>query len=259
MHRIILIVLALAVATAGAVMAQVVDYCISVGAATHLRETYALDSQIIETVPANTILKVTYEGARGNWLRIDRNGQTVWMARWVAHSRVNCAGQAVAPAAPAPEAAPVAAPQPSEVDNCCFIGWSCNNDADWVRGFHAYQNNQCTPTGNQPAPVNVAGQSYSFSSHQYGQQPSLGPVTLTPGVWLFEVNTAGYIIVSGLTLSAQSCMTGWLGDHRLQFLFNEGRGQATPAQRRLRIARECSISFDISNSRQPWTFQLRRT
>ncbi len=29
------------------------------------------------------------------------------------------------------------------VDNCCQIGWDCQNDTEWQRGYHVYQASQC--------------------------------------------------------------------------------------------------------------------
>ena len=34
----------------------------------------------------------------------------------------------------------------SAIDNCCYAGWQCNNDQDWINGYHAYKNNQCAAT-----------------------------------------------------------------------------------------------------------------
>ncbi len=30
-----------------------------------------------------------------------------------------------------------------DIDNCCFIGWQCNADAEWTSGYFAYQEDQC--------------------------------------------------------------------------------------------------------------------
>ena len=42
---------------------------------------------------------------------------------------------------------------PAQIDNCCFAGWQCNNDQDWIRGYHAYQNNLCSATPTPPGSV----------------------------------------------------------------------------------------------------------
>ncbi len=36
---------------------------------------------------------------------------------------------------------------PSEANNCCHIGWDCQSEAEWKRGYEAYQNNQCENPG----------------------------------------------------------------------------------------------------------------
>ena len=46
-------------------------------------------------------------------------------------------------------------PQPaasSEIDNCCFLGWQCASDDDWVTGYWAYQNNQCAAPSQRQQP-----------------------------------------------------------------------------------------------------------
>ncbi|MCY3780013.1 MAG: hypothetical protein OXG78_06875 [Chloroflexi bacterium] len=51
--------------------AKAVDYCIEVMHPTNIRSSYSLDSDIWDTVPAGTALRVTYEGTQGNWLKVD--------------------------------------------------------------------------------------------------------------------------------------------------------------------------------------------
>ena len=41
-----------------------------------------------------------------------------------------------------------------KAENCCYYGWNCPTDQNWVDGFHAYRANQCPPP--QP-PASVAG------------------------------------------------------------------------------------------------------
>ncbi|MDE2854250.1 MAG: hypothetical protein OXN88_08780 [Chloroflexota bacterium] len=50
----------------------------------------------------------------------------------------------------------------SEIDNCCFVDRNCQNEADWVAGYWAFQNNQCSapspqqssaPSSPQPAAI----------------------------------------------------------------------------------------------------------
>jgi len=130
--------------------AQPVDYHIRVDNATNLRESYNVNSAVHEKVPAGTILRVLYEGTQGNWLQVERNGARVWIARWLAHSRVDAPGaQPAAPAASAP-----AAQVPANVDNCCYVDRQCMTDEQWSAGWHAYQSGECGQPPNassQPA------------------------------------------------------------------------------------------------------------
>ena len=168
-----LIVLALVCSLYNVVLAQ--RYQIRISYNTNLRASYSTSSRIIETASSGAVLHVT--GNHGRWLQIDRNGQQMWMAGWVGHTRVdnppqsqpanvdNCCfvdrqcntdqewtdgywayqnRQCVAPVQTQTQAPSQSVTTTStDVDNCCFIGWQCNNDDDWNRGYHAYQNNQC--------------------------------------------------------------------------------------------------------------------
>ena len=133
------------------VVAQPVNYCISVADLTNLRTGYSLNHPIIETVPAGTVLRVKYEGIYGNWLKLDRNDWETWMARWVPHSRVNCGNDSPTPVPAqqpsAQQSQPQSQPQPAVsdvVDNMCQIGWTCTTEEEWIRGWHAYQSGQHT-------------------------------------------------------------------------------------------------------------------
>jgi len=47
---------------------------------------------------------------------------------------------------------------PTNIDNCCFAGWQCATNRDWVAGYHAFQRNEC-PSSQPAAPVSApAGQ-----------------------------------------------------------------------------------------------------
>ncbi|MCY3582644.1 MAG: hypothetical protein OXG92_09075 [Chloroflexi bacterium] len=45
-----------------------------------------------------------------------------------------------------------------EIDNCCFVGWQCNNDQDWANGYHAYRNNQRGPATTATEPESCCEQ-----------------------------------------------------------------------------------------------------
>ena len=166
-------------------VASAQDYDIRVRNNTNLRASYSLQSAIIETAPAGAILQVI--GSNSRWLQINRNGNEVWMASWVGHTRVqgseatvsqpannidNCCfvdrqcnsdqqwtdgywafqnGQCTAPAQTQTQTSTQSASSsPTQVDNCCFVDRQCNTDAEWTDGYYAYQNNQCpVSTGSQ--------------------------------------------------------------------------------------------------------------
>ncbi len=67
------------------------EYYIEIGYNTNLRVGPSLRSEVHELVIAGSILVVEEE--EGDWLKIDRFGDTVWMANWVAYKRVGEAKQ----------------------------------------------------------------------------------------------------------------------------------------------------------------------
>ena len=168
----------LALTLATIVSAQ--SYFIRVEHNTNLRSTYSLESSVLESARAGSVLEVS--GAYGKWLKINRPSRDMWMAAWVDHERVenqasagqdidNCcfvdrqcnndhewvagywAFQNRQCAAPLPRQSSTAATESAdEINNCCFLDWTCRNDDDWKRGYHAYQSNSC-----DAGPAIVAG------------------------------------------------------------------------------------------------------
>ena len=117
-------------------MASAQGYDIRTTSRNNLRAAPSLDGTFLETVPSGTVLHVV--GRSGRWLKINRNGNEVWMADWVGYSRVESS------AGPAPQPA---SNVPAQVDNCCFVDRHCATDAEWSEGWHAFQNNQCAAPG----------------------------------------------------------------------------------------------------------------
>ena len=177
-------ILTVALLVCGVASAQ--SYSIRVTYNTNLRASFSLQSAIIETALAGTTLQVV--GNNSRWLRINRNGNEVWMADWVAYTRVegseptpgqttsnidNCCfvnrqchtdqdwtdgywafqnNQCPAPAQSlTPTSSQPAGGAPAQIDNCCFVDRQCSSDQDWINGYHAYQNNQCGAAGQSPA------------------------------------------------------------------------------------------------------------
>ncbi len=108
-------------------------YSIRVEFNTNLRVEPSLDSRIVESATASSVLQVV--DSLNRWLKIDRNGRAVWMASWVSHTRVRDSG-------PSEQAA--------QVDNCCFVDRQCHSDQDWRDGYWAYQRNECPVGASQP-------------------------------------------------------------------------------------------------------------
>ena len=106
------------------------SYSIRLEFNTNLRASYGLQSGIVETVPAGTVLQVIGEFHR--WLKINRDENEVWMAGWVSHSRVESSTDRR-----------ISAQSASNIDNCCFLDRQCNSDEEWTNGYWAFQDNQC--------------------------------------------------------------------------------------------------------------------
>ena len=73
-------------ALAGVVSAQ--TYCIRADTVIRLRSRPGTEYSIVERVPSGT--RMTVIGHFNRWKKISRNGQEVWMADWVHHTRVPC-------------------------------------------------------------------------------------------------------------------------------------------------------------------------
>lgn len=78
--------------------------------------------------------------------------------------------QCPAPSRQQPSTTAQSQPQPGtseDIDNCCFIGWQCDTDEEWVSGFWAFQrNNQCA------APSQQRQQGRQQRQHNSNQQQS---------------------------------------------------------------------------------------
>lgn len=124
-------------------------YSIRVQHNSNLRAEASLDSQVIQSAPAGTVLQVI--GSFGRWLRISRAEGDLWMADWISYSRVDGAPPAASQAGqPATSGHAI----PVNVDNCCFVDRQCTTDADWSDGYWAYQNGQCVaPPQTQAQPA----------------------------------------------------------------------------------------------------------
>ena len=108
------------------------EYQIRTDANVNLRATFSLEGDIVEAVPAGTILQVV--GMFNRWLKISRNGNELWLADWVSYTRVADGGQTQSRTDTRTQ---------SQIDNCCFVDRQCHGDQEWTNGYWAFQNNQC--------------------------------------------------------------------------------------------------------------------
>ena len=103
------------------------DYYIRTDSRINLRATYSLEGDLVETVPTGTTLHVV--GRFNRWLKIERDGQTVWMADWVHYTRVDDGSQEQISIQESPD------PGSNQVvDNCCFVDRQCAYRAGMGRG-----------------------------------------------------------------------------------------------------------------------------
>ncbi|MDE2820878.1 MAG: SH3 domain-containing protein [Chloroflexota bacterium] len=123
------------------------SYPIRVKFTVRLRASHSLDSLVVGKALAGDVLQVVDRYNR--WLKVDRNGETAWLADWVDYTRLDreAAAPAVAPT--------TNEPTPSDIDNCCFVNRQCHSDREWGEGYWAYQRNECPAqpgTGSSAAP-----------------------------------------------------------------------------------------------------------
>ncbi len=113
-----------------------------------LRASYSLDSPVVARALAGDVLQVV--GRYNRWLKIDRDGQTLWLADWVDYTRLDLA--------PAGQDSASEQTQ-SDIDNCCFVNRLCQSEQEWVDGYWAYQRNEC------PAPPQAGSSALQLTGH----------------------------------------------------------------------------------------------
>ena len=115
-------------------LAAAQGYYIRITNNTNLRASHSLKAAVSETASAGSTLHVI--GAFNRWLKIDRSGDEMWMADWVAYTLVEDGGDQT---------------QSPKIDNCCFVDRQCTTDQEWTDGYWAFQNNQCVTPAQAPA------------------------------------------------------------------------------------------------------------
>jgi len=125
-------------------VASAQDYYIRVTHSTNLRASHSLDSAVRGGLQAGETAHVI--GEHNNWLKINRNGQDLWMAGWVSHTRLADGEQTSSQTGTSTQTEPS-----TPIDNCCLAGWHCINDQEWTNGLHAFQNNDCVGSPRIPS------------------------------------------------------------------------------------------------------------
>ena len=128
--------LALAVLLVVPNLALAQSYAIVLEHNTNLRSSHSLQAAVVTTAPAGSHLQVI--GEFNQWLKISRSPGDVWMAGWVAHSRVD-------------GGAGTSSPRAADIDNCCFVNRQCQTTQEWTDGYWAYQHGQCPAQPQSPA------------------------------------------------------------------------------------------------------------
>ena len=105
---------------------------VRVDSQTNLRDDNSLDGAILETVPAETILRII--GWRDHWLRVMHGSERAWMADWVNYSLLQSGADAEA-------TTPL-----SQTENCCALEWQCPDQRARTSGYWAYRFDRCKRT-----------------------------------------------------------------------------------------------------------------
>lgn len=117
------------------------SYQIRVSWPVRLRASYSLDSPVVGKALAGDVLQVA--GRFNRWLKIDRDGEIVWLADWVDYTRLD----------QEQSAADNQQQQPTGIDNCCFVDRQCHSQREWGDGYWAYQRGECPAPAQQQLPL----------------------------------------------------------------------------------------------------------
>lgn len=97
---------------------------------------------------------------------------------------------------------------------------------------------------------------FQFSSETEGQQPVIGPITIPEGLYRITATTTGYLAAE-LTLLEGECGTDDTF-YAPTDLFNLFKGQADTGAQLLIQSKGCETLIEISNSSDPWTFNIEK-
>ena len=163
-------------------LASAQGYVIRISANTNLRAAASLQASIVETATAGATLTVI--GSYNRWLRINHNGEDVWMADWVRHERVE----------EMQETTQTQTQTTTNIDNCCFVDRLCMSDAEWVSGYWTFQNGQCaapTQTQTQTSTQTTSRVSSQVDNCCFVDRQCATDQEWTDGYWAFQNNQCG--------------------------------------------------------------------
>ena len=197
-------------------------YSIRITYNTNLRADASLSASIVETAPAGTNLHVVNQ--IGRWLSINRNGNELWMAGWVSHTRVEGSGGTSSQTRTS-----------SNIDNCCFVDRQCATDQQWEDGYWAYQNGQCAAQTSSQAVSPVSSESSDIDNCCFAGWQCTTEQEWINGYHAHRSNqcvqaTPAAVVVNSCCQLGWNCTNGldrWLGET----VVNEGFECGTPVQR----------------------------
>ena len=101
-------------------------------------------TRLLTIITALFILSIPTTSQINNCCSVDRqcNTDEEWISGWWAFQNNQCTAPSQQPQSTA-TSTQRQSDASGDVDNCCFIGWQCNTNAEWTSGYWAFQHNQC--------------------------------------------------------------------------------------------------------------------
>lgn len=112
------------------------NYHVRVDSDTNLRDASSLDGNIVETIPAGTVLPVINWAA--DWLKVVRGRDRLWMADWVNYTLVEFSQDAESNTAK-----PDLTKRLLSSASCCAVEWLCESERTRVSAVWAYRFGRC--------------------------------------------------------------------------------------------------------------------
>jgi hypothetical protein len=129
------------------------------------REAFT-NCKLLLLLTALLMLSLPTSAEINNCCFIDRQCNTnhEWVSGYYAFHNNQCAAPQPQHAA-SPQASPLRGASNS-INNCCFAGWQCNTNDEWVSGYYAFQANQCDSSQSSWRPRSGAGGTVSVEYRQ---------------------------------------------------------------------------------------------